>query len=163
MGMDTISSDTACYPAKRLHGTLSGSLTMGLNEYFIHLVNYEINEDITAPNHYNCPVVATYPEVIKNNMDDIFNEQSVDFESPFLPYDDECWSLQKRLHEIMKKYDIGFNEILELLKQAEGRPKSLKKISKMELMQLNLLRIIIKKAVVLAGRPYHLDLKSITA
>jgi hypothetical protein len=86
-GMDTISSDTICYPAKLVHGHVKWLVDKGVKRIFYPSVNYERKEDADADNHYNCPVVATYPEVIANNMDDLFEENGVVFSHPFLPYD----------------------------------------------------------------------------
>ena len=86
-GMETISSDTACYPAKLVHGHIKWLAENGAKWIFYPCLNYERKEDAEAPNHYNCPIVATYPEVIANNMDDIFAENMVRFSHPFLPYD----------------------------------------------------------------------------
>jgi len=98
-GMDTIASDTVCYPAKLVHGHIKNLVSKGLKKIFYPNINYERIEDETAPNHYNCPVVATYPELVKNNMDDVFAENGVEFISPFLPYDDD-----KRLAKILTKH-----------------------------------------------------------
>ena len=57
---------------------------------FYPSINYERQEDSNSPNHYNCPIVATYPEVIAGNMDDIFQENQVTFSHPFLPYDNDA-------------------------------------------------------------------------
>lgn len=83
-GMDTISSDTACYPAKLVHGHVKYLINNGVKYIFYPSINYERIEDETAQNHYNCPIVATYPEVIANNMDDLFAENGVRFMHPFL-------------------------------------------------------------------------------
>ena len=69
LGIDSISSDTACYPAKLVHGHIKWLVDKGHKFIFYPSLNYEENEDPTSPNHYNCPIVATYPEVIANNMD----------------------------------------------------------------------------------------------
>ena len=73
-GMDTISSDTACYPAKLVHGHIKTLVEMGEKWIFYPCINYEQWETKDAQNHYNCPIVATYPEVIANNMNEIFTE-----------------------------------------------------------------------------------------
>ena len=69
-GMDTISSDTACYPAKLVHGHIKALIESGVKRIFYPSINYELVEDEGANNHYNCPIVAMYPEVIAGNMDD---------------------------------------------------------------------------------------------
>lgn len=77
-GMDTISSDTACYPAKLVHGHIKWLVEHDVKRIFYPSINYEMVEDAKAPNHYNCPVVATYPEVIDKNMADFFFDNDVE-------------------------------------------------------------------------------------
>ena len=96
-GIETISSDTACYPAKMVHGHIRWLVDNGIKWIFYPSINYEKVEDKAQPNHYNCPIVATYPEVIANNMDDVLEENDVKFSHPFLPYDDDA-RLIKELH-----------------------------------------------------------------
>lgn len=100
-GMDTISSDTACYPAKLVHGHIETLVEMGEKWIFYPCINYEQVEDETAQNHYNCPIVATYPEVIANNMNEVFRENHVEFSHPFVPYDNDK-RLAARMYEILK-------------------------------------------------------------
>ena len=88
-GMDTISSDTACYPAKLVHGHIKWLVENGVKRIFYPSINYEMVEDKSATNHYNCPIVATYPEVIDKNMADYFYENDVEFYHPFVPYDND--------------------------------------------------------------------------
>lgn len=99
-GMDTISSDTACYPAKLVHGHIKTLVEMGEKWIFYPCINYEQLETKDAQNHYNCPIVATYPEVIANNMNEIFTEYGVEFTHPFVPYDKDE-RLIPRLYEIL--------------------------------------------------------------
>ena len=100
-GMETISSDTACYPAKLVHGHIQWLVDQGVKWIFYPSINYEKEEDDTAPNHYNCPIVATYPEVIANNMDDVFEEAGVRFSHPFLPYDAGVEVLARELYNTL--------------------------------------------------------------
>ena len=109
MGMDTISSDTACYPAKLVHGHIKSLIRDGHKLIFYPSINYERVEDQKQPNHYNCPIVATYPEVIANNMDEIIEEEGVTFLHPFLPYDDDK-RLKKELYADLKDKGITISE-----------------------------------------------------
>lgn len=105
-GMDTIASDTACYPAKLVHGHIKWLVSHGIKRIFYPSVNYEVVEDKTAPNHYNCPVVATYPELIDKNMADFFFDENVEFYHPFIPYDDD-----ERMAEEFVKFFAGTRNI----------------------------------------------------
>ncbi|MEG1584786.1 MAG: acyl-CoA dehydratase activase-related protein, partial [Anaerovorax sp.] len=108
-GMETISSDTACYPAKLVHGHIKWLVNNGIKWIFYPSINYERNEDNTAQNHYNCPIVATYPEVIAGNMDDIFTENDVIFTHPFLPYDNDTF-LAREMTQILRPLGVSLPE-----------------------------------------------------
>jgi predicted nucleotide-binding protein (sugar kinase/HSP70/actin superfamily) len=87
LGMDTISSDTACYPAKLAHGHIKALVDTGVRHIFYPCLPKEVPEVKNADNHYNCPIVAGYAEVICANMD-CLRENGVKFRHPFLPYHD---------------------------------------------------------------------------
>ena len=156
-GMDTIASDTACYPAKLVHGHIKWLVENGVKLIFYPSINYEQVEDKTAPNHYNCPIVATYPELIANNMDDVFAENHVRFEHPFLPYDDDKRLVEELVKELVDA-KVSKDEVEYAMKEARKEYKSFRRdISKKGEEALKYARKNNKKAVVLAGRPYHLD------
>jgi predicted CoA-substrate-specific enzyme activase len=157
MGMETISSDTACYPAKLVHGHIKWLIDNGVKLIFYPSINHELKEDENSQNHYNCPIVATYPEVIGSNMDEILTENGVEFIHPFLPYDrDE--RLARRLYETFRHLHIGLNEINMAVK--EGRIEDLqykKDVKKQGAKAIKYIKDNNKKAIILAGRPYHID------
>lgn len=156
-GMETISSDTACYPAKLVHGHIKWLVEHGAKWIFYPSINYERIEDDTAPNHYNCPIVATYPEVIAGNMDDIFEENGVTFSHPFLPYDNDE-HLARELYKVLQRTGVGRLELEDAIRMARAEDKRVKDdIKKQGEYSLKYARDHKKKAVVLAGRPYHLD------
>ena len=156
-GMDTISSDTACYPAKLVHGHIKTLVDMGEKWIFYPCINYEQNEDPDAPNHYNCPIVATYPEVIANNMNEIFEEEKVEFTHPFLPYDDDK-RLAVRLGEILSGRGVSMAEIKAAVEAARAEQNAFKKdVEAKGKEALEYAYAHNKKAIVLSGRPYHLD------
>jgi predicted CoA-substrate-specific enzyme activase len=86
-GMDTIPSESICYPAKMAHGHVQSLIGKGVDFIFYPAVVYEKKEDEAADNHFNCPVVASYPEVIRNNMDGL-KDNGIKLVSPFLTFDD---------------------------------------------------------------------------
>lgn len=156
-GMDTISSDTACYPAKLVHGHIRNLVNKGVKWIFYPSINYELPEDEGAPNHYNCPVVATYPEVIGANMDEIFEENQVKFTHPFLPYDNDQ-ALTRELHILLRHLNISMLEISKSIKAGRAEDKRFKDdIKKQGAYAVKYINSHNKKAIVLAGRPYHLD------
>lgn len=156
-GMDTISSDTACYPAKLVHGHIKWLVEHGVKWIFYPSINYERIEDKTAPNNYNCPIVATYPEVIAGNMDDIFEEYDVTFTHPFLPYDDDA-KLARELYRTLKRTGVNAKEVYEAVRAARREDKCFKDdMKKQGEYTLKYLTESGKKGIVLSGRPYHAD------
>ncbi len=158
-GMDTISSDTACYPAKLVHGHIKTLVEMGEKWIFYPCINYEQIEDANAPNHYNCPIVATYPEVIANNMNEIFHEEGVEFTHDFLPYDDDK-RLTERLLDLLKGRGIKIlrSQVKEAVEAARAEQLAFKKDVEAEGRRaVEYAREYGKKIIVLSGRPYHLD------
>ncbi len=156
-GMETISSDTACYPAKLVHGHIKWLVEHGAKWIFYPSINYERIEDDTAPNHYNCPIVATYPEVIAGNMDDIFADNDVKFSHPFLPYDNDE-RLCRELYKLLERTGVERQELEEAIEAARAEDKHVRDdVKKKGEYSLKYAREHNKKAVVLAGRPYHLD------
>ena len=118
LGMETISSDTACYPAKLVHGHIEWLVKEGEKFIFYPCINYEKIEDRNAQNHYNCPIVATYPEVVANNMSELFAAERVDFMHPFLPYDDENRLTEELIKHIGEPFSIPAEEIAEAVSEA---------------------------------------------
>ncbi|MDR1572012.1 MAG: 2-hydroxyacyl-CoA dehydratase [Clostridiales Family XIII bacterium] len=156
-GMETISSDTVCYPAKLVHGHVKWLVDRGAKRIFYPSVNYELKEDDTADNHYNCPVVATYPEVIANNMDDIFAENGVAFMHPFLPYDMDD-RLVRRLCAEFRCLRVKPGEIEAAVREARKEDRRFKDdVRRQGALALRQIRAKGLKAAILAGRPYHLD------
>lgn len=157
MGLETISSDTACYPAKLVHGHIKWLVDQGHQFIFYPSLNFEKSEDPDAPNHYNCPIVATYPEVIANNMDDLFAEKNVRFLHPFLPYDSDL-RLIRELGRVLKPLHISHEEIRKAVLTARTEQTRFKRdIQKQGEYALKYARDHGKKVIILAGRPYHLD------
>lgn len=154
LGIDTMPSESVCYPAKLVHGHITALVNKGIKFIFYPCIPYELIEDENANNHYNCPIVSTYPEVIKNNMDEVFGND-VKFLAPFLPY-----SNPKRMAERLKEElpQIPFGEIKKAVKAAYAEVENFKNDIRKEGER------IIKelganggRGIVLAGRPYHLD------
>ncbi|MBQ7227771.1 MAG: 2-hydroxyacyl-CoA dehydratase [Clostridia bacterium] len=154
MGIDTMPSESVCYPAKLVHGHVTALVKQGVKFIFYPGMPYEMIEDSTANNHYNCPVVATYPDVIRNNMGEIFGKD-VKFMCPFLPI-----ATPKRMWERLSEEfpDIPKAEIREAVEEAYAEDKAFKDdVHKMGEETVKLLDETGKFGIVLAGRPYHLD------
>ena len=132
-GQQTIPSDTVCFPAKLMHGHVQTLIDDGIETIFYPCLSYNFDEHL-GDNHYNCPVVAYYPEVIRNNMKDV---KKVNFIKEYFgihrPKD-----FPKKAYERLSFYfpDITLNEVRVAIRKAEHEGK---------------------KIFVLAGRPYHID------
>ncbi len=156
-GMDTIPSDTACYPAKLIHGHIGWLCDHGAKVVFYPCLNRERIEDDTASNHFNCPVVAGYPEVIAGNMNSVFEQKGVAFLHPFLPYDDDR-RLTCRLTQELSAFAIKQKEITRAVKEARREDERFKKdVYEMGKAALEAIKKGGLTGIVLAGRPYHLD------
>jgi predicted CoA-substrate-specific enzyme activase len=156
LGMDTISSDTVCYPAKLVHGHIVSLVRQNIKHIFYPCIQKERSEIKSADNCYNCPVVISYAEVINSNMN-ILNEKNIKFRHPFLPYDNKK-RLTERLYEEFKDQGISFKEIKEAVEMAWKEDIRFKEdIRKKGREVLEYLKKTGLYGIVLSGRPYHLD------
>ncbi|NTV90373.1 MAG: 2-hydroxyglutaryl-CoA dehydratase, partial [Clostridiales bacterium] len=158
MGMETMPSESVCYPAKLVHGHIMSLLDRGVETIFYPCIPYEKNEDPNADNNYNCPVVTSYSEVIRHNVDQL-KEKNIRFINPFLPYNDRK-RLKKRLAEELKTagYSIGQAEISEAVDKAWAEEEKFKQAIRTKGEEvLKHLDETGKPGIVLAGRPYHID------
>ena len=107
LGIESIPSESECYPAKLAHGHVSWLIKKGVKFIFYPCVPYERNEFPDAVNHYNCPIVTSYAENIKNNVDEL-KDPSIKFMNPFMAFTTEA-ILTDRLVEVFK--DIPAEEV----------------------------------------------------
>ncbi|MDR1689838.1 MAG: 2-hydroxyacyl-CoA dehydratase [Clostridiales bacterium] len=153
-GMESIPSESACYPAKLAHGHVNELIRRGVKFIFYPSVAYEKKEIKAADHSFNCPIVTSYPENIKNNMEELA-ENEIDFRNPFLNLNNKK-SLIKRLAaefpEIPKE-EIYNAVIKALAEQAAFRADMQKKGEE----TLEYLKEKSMTGFVLAGRPYHAD------
>lgn len=152
-GQHTVASDTACYPAKLMHGHIESLLDKDVDFNFLPCESYNIDEHCST-NHYNCPVVAYYPELLKAN-----NERLTD-ENFIMPYIDLNMrsNTVKKLYSVFKKYGVKKREV------AKGLEEGFKRLNNYHWEVRNKADEILtaaekqgKQVIVLAGRPYHLD------
>ncbi|MSR89959.1 2-hydroxyacyl-CoA dehydratase [Inconstantimicrobium porci] len=155
-GIDTIPSESACYPAKIVHGHIMDLVEKGVKFIFYPCIAYEEAQQKRADNHYNCPMVTSYPEVIKNNMD-MIKEKNIDFRNPFFSLNNKE-KLKKRLYDELDGFDITQEEIETALDAAWAeKDKYRDDIRKKGEETLEYLKKTGRKGIVLAGRPYHVD------
>ncbi|MEG6616568.1 acyl-CoA dehydratase activase-related protein [Peptococcaceae bacterium 1198_IL3148] len=156
LGMDTIPSESTCYPAKLVHGHVVDLINKGVKKIFHPCIPYNIPEDPEADNKFNCPIVTSYPETISANMD-IIRENNVTYYKPFLPIDMPKRMIKRLAEELAaenlprlalaKAVHKAYAE-LERFKQ-DVRAKGEETIKYIEEHGI--------KGIVLVGRPYHID------
>ena len=152
-GQHTVASDTACYPAKLIHGHIESLLDKNVDFIFYPCESYNLDE-YDSTNHYNCPVVAYYPELLKANNERLNGENFV------MPYIDPNMrkSTVKTLKSALKKYklskalvsrglDEGFKRLAAYYTAIEEKGSEIIYKAQREG----------KALIVLAGRPYHID------
>ncbi len=156
LGIETIPSESACYPAKISHGHIMNLINKGIKTIFYPCIPYEKKEFKDATNHYNCPIVTSYPEVIRTNIDEI-KDRNVKLIEPFLSLDNYK-VLAKRIVEEFKEYNISLDEAREAIKKAALERLACKRdIENKGEEVLEYLKVNNKKGIVLCGRPYHID------
>ncbi len=156
-GIDSIPSESECYPAKLAHGHVQWLINQGIKHIFYPSIPYERNEFEDANNHYNCPIVTSYPENIKNNIDAIVYGE-VDFIHPFLSLKNEETISLRLTEELSEKFSLSSEEISSAVHaawtelnrcRADIRRKGEETIEYLDKTG--------NRGIVLAGRPYHID------
>ncbi|HBR02818.1 MAG TPA: 2-hydroxyglutaryl-CoA dehydratase [Ruminiclostridium sp.] len=156
LGMDTISSDTACYPAKLVHGHMAALIRQNIKHIFYPCIQRERPEVAGADNCFNCPIVIAYAEVIKANVDAL-GENQVRFHNPYLPYDNKK-RLAERLFEEFRGFGISCKEVENAVSKAWHEDLRFKEdMRKKGEEVLARLTETGTRGIVLSGRPYHLD------
>ncbi len=157
MGIESIPSESECYPAKLSHGHIEWLIAHGAKFIWYPCIPYERNETPDANNHYNCPMVTSYAENIKNNVEELENSD-IRFMNHFLSLTSEE-ILVKRLVELFgREFGISVTEITNAAHKAwEELMVCRKDIQKKGEETLQFLKETGRRGVVLAGRPYHID------
>ncbi len=154
LGIESIPSESECYPAKLAHGHVTWLIRQGISFIFYPCVPYERNEFPEAVNHYNCPIVTSYAENIKNNIEEL-RDPSIRFMNPFLSLTDEK-TFTSRMTEIFR--DIPRVEVVNACSAAwEEQTRARRDIEEKGEETLRFLGESGRHGIVLAGRPYHID------
>ena len=157
LGIESIPSESECYPAKLAHGHVQWLINQGIHRIFYPSIPYERKEFKEANNHYNCPIVTSYPENIKNNIDAIVNGE-VDFLHPFLSLESEDTVSYRLIEELSVPFSIPASEIKSAVHTAwtelAACREDMKKKGEETIAYLNKTG---NRGIVLAGRPYHID------
>ena len=154
LGIESIPSESECYTAKLAHGHVSWLIKQGVKFIFYPCIPYEHKEIDKTNNHYNCPIVTSYAENIKNNVEELITEH-IDFRNPFLSFENEE-ILAKRLREEFP--DIPKAEVTAAVSAAwKEMMQSKEDVRKKGEEVIKFLDETGKRGIVLAGRPYHVD------
>jgi len=157
LGMETIPSESECYPAKLAHGHVQWLIDRGIKTIFHPCVFYERQEVKNAGNHFNCPIVVSYAENLKNNVDAIVHGQ-VRYLRPFMAFTDEK-TVSNRLAEVCwNAWNISDAEVRTAVHRAwEAQQQAKADIRKKGAALLAQMEQEGGRGIVLAGRPYHID------
>ena len=154
LGIESIPSESECYPAKLAHGHVTWLIREGVRFIFYPCIPYERNEFPESVNHYNCPIVTSYAENIKNNIEEL-RDPSIRFMNPFLALTDErvfTDSVCSIFHDLPKE------EVRKAAHAAWAEQTAARlDIEKKGEETLRYLEETGRHGIVLAGRPYHID------
>ena len=152
--IDTIPSDTACYPAKAVHGHIRDLAQAQVDLIWYPCIQHGPKE-FSRDNNYHCPMVISYPELIRNNMPDVMGKTP--FYAPFLPLADKK-SLVPALVKALKELPFSKSEISSAVDTAWAEQEKCKADYR-EMTKKTVSRLVAEQVptIVLAGRPYHLD------
>ena len=154
-GQGTIPSDTACFPAKLAHGHIQFLSRLGVDAIFYPCMSYNLDEGL-GDNHYNCPVVAYYPEVIAGNCPEVRETKFIyDYVGLHRPKD-----FGRKIHTILCRYfpDLGKTEVREAADAAYAEyAHHMSLVRKEGERVMEQARAEGRRIIVLAGRPYHVD------
>jgi len=154
-GIESMPSESVCYPAKLTHGHIMDLIEKGVKDIFYPCMTYSRKEYKEANNKYNCPIVISYPEVLKSNIEELEN---INFINPFLPFDKKKLAIRILEEKGFKKYNFNKKELEQAIKEAEIEYQKVREdirnkgTETLKYMEENHL-----KGIVLAGRPYHVD------
>ncbi|MGN0370637.1 MAG: acyl-CoA dehydratase activase-related protein [Butyrivibrio sp.] len=157
LGIESIPSESECYPAKLVHGHVSWLIHQGVKFIFLPCIPYERCEDEGTNNHFNCPIVTSYGENIKNNMEEL-KDNDVHFMNPFISFANEEIAEKELVKVFSKEFGIKDSEIAAACKAGwEEMMQCRQDIRQKGEETLKYMEETGRKGIVLAGRPYHID------
>ncbi|MBQ6236556.1 MAG: 2-hydroxyacyl-CoA dehydratase, partial [Clostridia bacterium] len=156
-GMDSIPSESECYPAKLSHGHVQWLFEQGVKTVFHPCVFYEYQETPDADNHYNCPMVASYAENLKNNVEAVTSGQ-MRYLRPFIAFTTEKTAADRLVKFCKQEWNIPAREVSAAAHKAWLEMRRAKDDIREEGTRvLNEMINAKRRGIVLAGRPYHID------
>ena len=154
-GQYSVPSDTACYPAKLMHGHIENLLDKGVTTIFYPCMSYNFDES-KGDNHFNCPVVAYYPELLASNVEKL---KQVRYLYPYLDLA-ERRTFPKKIWQALKEYypDLTLREVKRASDCAyESYHRQREQVKEEGRRALEFARQKGLKTIILCGRPYHVD------
>ena len=157
LGMESIPSESECYPAKLSHGHVQWLINEGVKTIFHPCVFYEHQETPGAQNHYNCPIVVSYPENLKNNVEAVADGE-VRYIRPFLAFTSEKIAADRLAALCKEEWGIDGKEVRAAVHKAWEEQQRAKADVRAEGQKaLQWMAENHARGIVLAGRPYHID------
>lgn len=157
LGMESIPSESECYPAKLAHGHVQWLADHGVKTIFHPCVFYEYQETPDAQNHFNCPIVVSYPENLKNNVEAVTDGQ-VKYIRPFIAFTSEKIAADRLVRLCREEWNIPAGQVRSAAHLAwEEQRKAKEDIREEGKRVLAQMEREGKCGIVLAGRPYHID------
>ena len=157
LGMESIPSESECYPAKLSHGHVQWLINEGVKTIFHPCVFYEHQETPGAQNHYNCPIVVSYPENLKNNVEAVADGE-VRYIRPFLAFTSEKIAADRLAALCKEEWGIDGKEVRAAVHSAWEEQQRAKADVRAEGQKaLQWMAENHARGIVLAGRPYHID------
>ena len=156
-GIESIPSESECYPAKLSHGHVEWLYEQGIRTVFHPCVYYEYQETENADNHYNCPMVASYAENLKNNVEAVTSGQ-MKYLRPFIAFTSEKTAEDRMVDFCRKTWNIPAREVRAAAKAAWAEMRRAKAdVAAQGARVLDKMLEDGRRGIVLAGRPYHID------
>ena len=157
LGMESIPSESECYPAKLAHGHVQWLINQGITTIFHPCVFFEHQETAAAQNHYNCPMVVSYPENLKNNVEAV-TEGKVRYVRPFIALTDEKTAADRLVEVMAQEWGIDAKEVRSAVHDAwQEQHRAKEDVRKEGARVLQWMEQNGRRGIVLAGRPYHID------
>ena len=157
LGMESIPSESECYPAKLAHGHVQWLVNQGIKTIFHPCVFYEHQETNNAQNHYNCPIVVSYAENLKNNVEAVTNGE-VRYIRPFIAFTSEQTAADRLIKTAAEEWHIPEKEVRAAVHAAWEEQKNAKAVIREEGRRVfESMKTRGGRGIVLAGRPYHID------
>ena len=157
LGMESIPSESECYPAKLAHGHVQWLINQGIKTIFHPCVFYENKETRQAQNQFNCPIVVSYAENLKNNVEAITSGE-VRYIRPFIAFTSEATAAERLVKAAREEWGISSDRVRKAVSVAWNKQQRVRESIRAEgQRRLDEMKAAGGRGIVLAGRPYHID------